>query len=107
MTATAISGSTASLAGKPSAAIETARPRLRLNHRPMAVIATWVSMPWPKKRRPNSTRASIQAEATDAIASEVRASPASAPAPSQRIGNRSADLPAHISNAALATVATV
>lgn len=104
---TARIGIAASLAEKPRTAIEIARPRRRLNHRAMAVIATCTIMPWPKKRRPNRAMASIQAEVTDAITRVASARPAITAALRIRIGNRSASLPAHTRMAALPSVPMV
>ena len=51
-----------------------------------------------------SARASIHEEATEAMASELAASPAKAPAPSQRLESLSANLPTYTRTAALASV---
>ncbi len=49
---TKVIGRLASANGKPSAAIDTARPRCASNQRPVAVSAVWVIIPWPNRRKP-------------------------------------------------------
>ena len=62
----------------------TARPRLRLNHRPWRQSHVGQHAR-AEETQAESARASIHAEATQAMASELAASPAKTPAPSQRL----------------------
>lgn len=73
MARTVMSGSTTSPAGWPSPLIATACPRRAWNQRPIAVMAMWLNMPCPQKRRRKSAVPRSQTEGLKARPSPARA----------------------------------
>ncbi len=106
ISATKVTGITASPNEKPSAAIAIALPRVATNHRAMATKAICAIIPCPRNRSRKIVSTSVQTAGENAIARQARTSSASMNGPSPRTRNLSVSVPAHSITAADAMVDT-